>query len=134
MDGALVLDKPAGMTSHDVVLTARRLLGEKRIGHLGTLDPFATGVLVLLVGQATRLARFYGAREKSYQGIIRFGFSTDTMDRTGRPLSDDCNPELKEAVLRNAFSEFVGPYIQRPPLFSAKKVAGVPAYRLARKG
>jgi tRNA pseudouridine55 synthase len=134
MDGALVIDKPPGMTSHDVVLLARRLLGEKRIGHLGTLDPFATGVLVLLVGQATRLARFYGAREKSYRGIIRFGFTTDTMDRTGRSLADDCRPELSESKLRSAFSEFVGRYLQQPPSFSAKKVAGVPAYRLARKG
>lgn len=134
MDGALIVDKPAGMTSHDVVLAARRLLGEKKIGHLGTLDPFATGVLVLLIGRATRLARFYREREKTYQGVIRFGYATDTMDRTGSPLSEDTFPTLTEADLRPAFAGFLGPSMQRPPAFSAKKISGVPAYRLARKG
>jgi tRNA pseudouridine55 synthase len=134
MDGALILDKPAGMTSHDVVLAARRILGEKRIGHLGTLDPFATGVLVLVVGQATRLARYYGSRDKTYQGIIRFGFSTDTMDGTGRRIGEDRAPVLNKDETRLAFSQFLGPSLQRPPVFSAKKVGGVPAYRLARKG
>src|ERR1041385_7432637 len=134
MDGAVILDKPAGITSHDAVAAARRILGERRIGHLGTLDPFATGVLVLLVGRATRLARFYRHREKAYQGIIRFGFSTDTMDSTGRALAEDRCPPLNEDDLRRDLSGFVGPLMQRPPNFSAKKIAGVPAYRLARKG
>ena len=134
MDGGLIVDKPAGSTSHDVVQAVRGLLGERRIGHLGTLDPFATGVLVLLIGRATRLARFYGQREKTYQGVIRFGFATDTMDHTGSPLSEDTFPTLREADLRTAFAGFVGPYAQRPPAYSAKKISGVPAYRLARKG
>lgn len=134
MDGALIIDKPAGMTSHDVVLAVRRLLGEKRVGHLGTLDPLATGVLVLLVGRVTRLARFYRQRQKTYQGSIRFGFGTDTMDSTGTPLSQDCHPTLSEKELRSTFASFVGTYMQRPPAFSAKKISGVPAYRLARRG
>jgi tRNA pseudouridine55 synthase len=134
MDGALILDKPAGMTSHDIVQAVRRTLGQKRVGHLGTLDPIATGVLVLLIGRATRLARFYREREKTYQGIIRFGYATDTMDRTGSPLSEDTSPRLTEEELRRAFAGFVGLYNQRPPAFSAKKISGVPAYRLARKG
>ena len=132
--GALVIDKPAQITSHDAVVAVRRLLGEKRIGHLGTLDPFATGVLVLLIGQATRLARFYREREKTYRGIIRFGYATDTMDRTGRPVSADTNPVLDQDAVRRSFSDFIGSYEQRPPIFSAKKVSGVPAHRLARKG
>src|SRR5688572_8344198 len=134
MDGALVIDKQAGMTSHDVVAVARRLLGERRIGHIGTLDPFATGVLVLLIGRATRLARFYVRREKTYRGRIRFGFATDTMDRTGQATGPDRLPVLDAAELRRLLSEFVGTYEQRPPAFSAKKVSGVPAYRLARRG
>ena len=134
MDGALILDKPAGLTSHDVVLAARRLLAEKRIGHLGTLDPFATGVLVLLAGRATRLARFFCDRDKTYQGIVRFGYATDTMDRTGCAVSEDADPRLNEDELRRIFADFVGPYVQRPPAFSAKKISGVRAYRLARRG
>ena len=134
MDGALILDKPAGMTSHDVVMAARRALGEKRIGHLGTLDPFATGVLVLLVGQATRLARYYRDRDKTYRGVIRFGYSTDTMDGTGRPLGEDRHPALDAEETRLAFAKLVGPSLQTPPIFSAKKIGGVPSYRLARKG
>jgi tRNA pseudouridine55 synthase len=134
MDGALVVDKQAGMTSHDVVAAVRRMLREPRIGHVGTLDPFATGVLVLLIGRATRLARFYSGRDKTYRGRIRFGFSTDTMDSTGQPAGPDASPVLKEESLREVFAAFVGVYEQRPPAFSAKKVSGVPAYRLARKG
>lgn len=134
MDGALVVDKPEGMTSHDVVVTVRRLLSEPRIGHLGTLDPFACGVLVLLLGRATRLARFYRHLEKSYSGTIRFGFATTTYDREGDAASPDCAPVLAEAQLRSLFREFLGRRLQEPPSFSAKKVSGVPAYRLARKG
>ncbi|MBI4465231.1 MAG: tRNA pseudouridine(55) synthase TruB [Acidobacteria bacterium] len=134
MNGGLILDKQQGATSHAVVVAVRRLLGERRVGHLGTLDPFSTGVLVLLVGQATRLAQFYSAREKVYEGIIRFGHSTDTYDCTGTPTSPEQVPCLEEAVLRGLFEEFVGTYLQQPPPFSAKKISGVPAYRLARKG
>ena len=134
MDGALVVDKPTGMTSHDVVVTVRRLLSEPRIGHLGTLDPFAGGVLVLVLGRATRLARFYRHVEKSYSGTIRFGFATITYDREGDATSADCAPVLAEARLRSLFREFLGRRLQEPPMYSAKKVSGVPSYRLARKG
>ena len=134
MDGALVLDKPTGITSHSAVVAARRLLSEPRIGHLGTLDPLASGVLVLLLGRATRLARFFGEREKSYSGTIRFGVSTTTYDCEGEPTSRDCGPVLSEPELRSLFCEFLGKRLQEPPPYSAKKVSGVPAYRLARKG
>ena len=134
MDGAVVLDKPEGITSHDAVAAARRLLSERRIGHLGTLDPFAGGVLVLLVGRATRLARFYREREKTYEGVIRFGFSTTTVDRDGEPTSPDCSPVLAERDLRSLFQKFLGTRSQQPPPFSAKKILGVPAHRLMRKG
>ena len=134
MDGAVVLDKPSGITSHDAVVVVRRLLGESRIGHLGTLDPMAGGVLVLLVGRATRLARFYKDWEKVYEGAIRFGFATATYDSTGAATSGDLAPCLVESEVRSVFREFLGTRLQEPPPFSAKKVSGVPAYRLARKG
>jgi len=134
MQGALVLDKQKGITSHDAVVAVRRLLSEPRIGHLGTLDPFASGVLVLLLGRATRLARFYQHRDKSYSGTIRFGLSTSTYDLEGEATSPDCSPVLSEPELRTVFREFLGKRLQEPPAYSAKKVAGVPAYRLARKG
>ncbi|HWP83612.1 MAG TPA: tRNA pseudouridine(55) synthase TruB [Terriglobia bacterium] len=134
MDGALVLDKPDGMTSHDAVLAARRLLGEKRIGHLGTLDPFATGVLVLLIGRATRLAQFYRDRTKTYCGVARFGYATDTGDRTGIALGSDAAPQLNRQQLCAIFEEFLGPRLQQPPAVSAKKLVGTPAYKLARRG
>ena len=132
--GALVIDKPAGLTSHDVVARVRRLLGERRIGHLGPLDPFATGVLVLLTGNATRLARFYQKRDKSYNGTIRFGYSTDTFDSTGRPTSSETNPQLGGSDLDERFDHFRGEYMQTPPAHSAKKIRGKRAYELARKG
>lgn len=134
MDGALVLDKPTGITSHDAVVAVRRILSEPRIGHLGTLDPFASGVLVLLLGRATRLARFFQDRDKSYSGTIRFGFSTTTYDPEGTATSPDCNPVLSEADLRAMFHDFLGRQLQEPPPYSAKKISGVRAYRLARKG
>ena len=134
MDGAVILDKPKGITSHAAVLRVRRLLSEPRIGHLGTLDPLATGVLVLLVGGATRLARFYRDREKNYEGTIRFGYSTDSFDCTGTPTSPRQEPRLDAGELRRLFGEFVGSFDQRPPRLSAKKVGGVRAYLLARKG
>ena len=134
MHGALILDKPEGISSHSAVQRARRLLKQRRIGHLGTLDPIATGVLVLLVGEATRLARFYHHREKTYEGVIRIGFSTDSYDRTGSPTSPETSPQLNEAELRKCLGEFLGTVLQTPPAISAKKVGGVRAYRLARKG
>ncbi|MSO23527.1 MAG: tRNA pseudouridine(55) synthase TruB [Acidobacteria bacterium] len=134
MDGALILDKVEGITSHTAVMQMRRLLKEPRIGHLGTLDPFATGALVLLLGKATRLARFFVDRGKTYEGTMRFGYETDTYDRTGNAMSPDSNPALDAAALRRAFAEFSGPQMQQPPVVSAKKVGGVPSYQLARQG
>ena len=134
MHGALILDKPEGISSHSAVQRSRRLLAERQIGHLGTLDPFATGVLVLLVGNATRLARFYRDRDKIYEGVIRFGFSTDSYDRTGLPTSPELSPQLNEPELRGHLAAFLGTRLQTPPAISAKKIGGVRAYKLARQG
>ncbi len=133
MNGVLVIDKPAGMTSHDVVARVRRLLQERSVGHLGTLDPMATGVLPLLLGRMTRLAQFYGDAEKSYEGEIRFGFATDTYDAEGDPLGEPQPVNLSLEQVREAARRFLGRIEQIPPPFSAKKIAGVPAYKLARK-
>lgn len=134
MNGLLILDKPAGMTSHDVVAKVRRATGESSVGHLGTLDPMATGVLPLLLGKFTRLAQFYGASEKTYTGTIRFGFATDTYDAEGAPISDTLEPELKLDAVRAAASRFHGEIEQMPPPVSAKKIGGKPAYKIARAG
>ena len=134
MHGALILDKPEGISSHSAVQKARRLLAERQIGHLGTLDPFATGVLVLLIGNATRLARFYRDRDKTYEGVIRFGFSTDSYDRTGAPTSPALSPQLNEADIRGHLAAFLGARLQTPPGISAKKVGGIRAYKLTRQG
>jgi tRNA pseudouridine55 synthase len=134
LHGALVVDKPAHITSHDVVARVRRVLRERRIGHLGTLDPLATGVLVLLTGNATRLARFYRNRQKCYEGTIRFGHSTDSFDSTGQPTSPDIHPKLEALQVQELFESFRGEYLQTPPAHSAKKIAGKRAYQLARKG
>ena len=134
MDAVLIIDKPTGMTSHDVVARVRRLLGERSVGHLGTLDPLATGVLPLLIGRYTRLAQFFAAADKSYEGVIRLGFATDTYDAQGEqigPRIQDIKVTLEE--LRSAAEALVGEIEQVPPSFSAKKVSGVPAYKLARK-
>ncbi len=133
MDGVLVLDKPAGITSHDAVASARRLLGIKRIGHLGTLDPLATGVLPLVVGRVTRLAQFFREREKVYEGLMRLGFATDTYDRAGTPTTPEVVPQVAREDLDRVLGELTGEYDQQPPPVSAKKVAGVPAYKLARR-
>lgn len=133
MNGVLVVDKPSGMTSHDVVNHVRRLTKERSVGHLGTLDPMATGVLPLVLGRLTRLAQFYTGSEKTYEGQIRFGFSTDTYDAEGEPTStprEDVSVTLDE--LQRLSTQFVGAIRQTPPPFSAKKIGGVPAYRLAR--
>ncbi len=134
MDGVLVVDKPAGPTSHDVVDRVRRALGEKRIGHTGTLDPFATGVLPLCVGKATRLARFLGGGEKEYRASVRFGFATSTDDASGEPLSTVPCPPPTPAAVEQALGSFVGTFEQVPPLFSAKHVGGRRLYELARRG
>ena len=134
MDAALVIDKPEGMTSHDVVNRVRRVLKERSVGHLGTLDPMATGVLPLLLGRYTRLAQFFERADKSYEGEIRLGFSTDTYDSTGEPTSAPKPVDVSAERARDAVQRFVGKIEQVPPPYSAKKVAGVPAYKLARKG
>jgi len=128
------VDKPAGMTSHDVVGRLRRISGERSIGHLGTLDPMATGVLPLLTGKYTRLAQYFSAAEKSYSGTIRFGFATDTYDAEGNPAGPDLKPTLAPDVVLAAAGRFQGEMEQMPPPFSAKKIGGRPAYKLAREG
>lgn len=131
MDGVLVVDKPQGLTSHDVVTLARRALGETRIGHTGTLDPLATGVLPLAVGRATRLVQFLTASEKEYEARIRFGLTTDTYDVTGREVTrSDARPQ--RAAVETALGTLTGEYLQPPPAYSAKKIAGRRAYELAR--
>lgn len=137
MDGILIIDKPEGWTSHDVVARARRVLKEKRVGHTGTLDPFATGVLVLLVGRATRLAQFLAGAEKEYEATIRLGFATTTGDLTGERRAGegtaDCST-LKLEDLEAALAPLRGEIEQVPPMYSAKKVAGKKLYELARRG
>jgi len=134
VNGLLILDKPAGMTSHDVVARVRRASGESSVGHLGTLDPMATGVLPLLLGKFTRLAQFYGAHEKAYTGTIRFGFATDTYDAEGSPTSEAAEPSLTLELVRATAARFRGEIEQMPPPVSAKKIAGKPAYKIARAG
>ncbi len=133
MNGLLVIDKPAGWTSHDVVARVRRIAGERSVGHLGTLDPMATGVLPLVLGKWTRLAQFYLDAEKVYAGTIRFGFATDTYDAEGEALDELKRVSFTADDLQVALEGFRGAIRQTPPPFSAKKVKGVPAYKLARK-
>ena len=133
MNAVLILDKPAGQTSHDVVNRVRRILQERSVGHLGTLDPLATGVLPLVVGNLTRLAQFYTSSEKTYEGTIRFGFATDTYDAEGEPTSSAQEVAVSLDQLRQLACRFRGIIEQTPPPFSAKKIQGVPAYKLARK-
>ena len=132
-DGALVINKPQGKTSHDIVDAVRHLAGFRQIGHLGTLDPLATGVLVLLLGKATRLVRFYSGRRKRYTAGFRFGYSTNTYDSEGVTQTADAPPVLDREQLERLASESIGRFEQMPPIFSAKKVHGRPAYELARK-
>jgi tRNA pseudouridine55 synthase len=131
MDGVLVIDKPPGLTSHDVVAAARRSLGESRIGHTGTLDPLATGVLPLAIGRATRLVRFLTASDKDYDASIRFGLTTDSYDITGAQTSRSDTVPSRDAVL-DAIASLSGEYLQTPPAYSAKKVGGRRSYALAR--
>jgi len=137
MDGALIIDKPAGMTSHDVVARVRHITGQRRAGHTGTLDPFATGVLVILVGRATRLAQFLSGAEKEYEATIRFGYATDTGDVTGAAVdprihvaAQRFSPEEIDAAIRSLRGESE----QIPPMYSAKKIGGRKLYELARRG
>ena len=132
-DGALVIDKPQGKTSHDVVDAVRHLAGFRQVGHLGTLDPLATGVLVVLLGRATRLVQFYTGRRKRYTAGFRFGFSTDTYDSEGQPQGPDQPPVLDRDTLEKFAGERIGLFAQLPPIYSAKKIHGRPAYELARQ-
>lgn len=132
--GFLVIDKPRGWTSHDAVDAARRWLGTRRIGHLGTLDPLATGVLPLAVRDATKLAPFLEGGEKSYAGTIRLGEETDTLDAEGRTLRRHDGPLPSEDRIQAALASFLGETEQLPPMFSAVKHRGVPLHRLARQG
>lgn len=129
------MDKPAGPTSHDVVARVRRVFGIRAVGHTGTLDPFATGLLVVLLGRATRLARFVEAAPKTYRAVARLGVRTDTDDRTGAPVGVPADlAGLDEAAVRAAVAGLAGERRQRPPAYSAKRVAGERSYRLARRG
>lgn len=131
--GVLIIDKPSGLTSHDVVARVRRILGIRQIGHFGTLDPFATGVLPLSVGKATRFAQFYLKSRKAYEGTLRLGFSTDTYDGTGKPTSEELAVSVEQETLEKLFREFTGRLMQTPPPYSAKRIGGMRAYQLARQ-
>ncbi len=133
MDGVIIVDKPEGWTSHDVVAKMRRIANTRRVGHLGTLDPIATGVLPVVIGRATRLAQFYTRSDKIYEGIVRFGWSTDTYDRGGEPTSEKRTIELDPDTLEEVLERFRGEFLQTPPAVSAKKVHGRRAYELARQ-
>ncbi|PYT14671.1 MAG: tRNA pseudouridine(55) synthase TruB [Acidobacteria bacterium] len=133
MDGVIVVDKPRDWTSHDVINRVRRLAGTRKVGHLGTLDPSATGVLPLVIGRATRLAKFYTRNDKLYEGVIHFGYSTDSYDADGEPTSPESSYVPHTAEIEAALGQFRGKLRQIPPPVSAKKVAGKPAYVLARK-
>jgi tRNA pseudouridine55 synthase len=133
MDGLLIIDKPSGPTSHDVVARVRRALRERRIGHTGTLDPAATGVLLLVLGRATRLARFLSASDKSYEAVVRLGFSTDTADAQGRAIGPVLQGSLPSRdAIDAALDAFRGTFLQQPPAFSAKKIDGKRSHKLAR--
>ena len=141
MDGLLVIDKPADVTSHDVIASARRILKERRVGHTGTLDPFATGVLLVLVGKATKLAQFLSGTDKEYEAIIRLGYATDTGDRTGNPIAGPhgfADPtrtgRWSEEDIDQAMASLRGWIDQVPPMYSAKKIGGKKLYELARRG
>ncbi|MGE5648139.1 MAG: tRNA pseudouridine(55) synthase TruB [Acidobacteriota bacterium] len=133
MNGAIIVNKPEGWTSHDAVNKVRKLAGTRRVGHLGTLDPMATGVLPLVLDGATRLAQFYVKSEKVYDAVVRFGYSTDSYDRDGEPTSPVTEPTVTRDEIEPLLARFRGTFLQTPPPVSAKKIAGVPAYKLARK-
>jgi tRNA pseudouridine55 synthase len=135
MDGILIIDKPDGITSHDVVARCRRILRTKRVGHTGTLDPFATGVVVILVGQATRFAQFLDKDAKEYEAVVRLGFETETGDRTGElRITNYESRNVSAEEMENILKDFRGEILQTPPMYSAKKIEGKKLYELARKG
>jgi tRNA pseudouridine55 synthase len=133
LNGVIVVNKPAGWTSHDVVGKLRGIADTRRVGHLGTLDPIATGVLPLMIGQATRLARFWDRSEKIYEAVVRFGFATSTYDRAGEPCGPDVETNITADQIEACLAPMRGEIEQTPPPVSAKKINGVPAYKLARK-
>ena len=133
LSGVMVIDKPSGWTSHDVVNKIRRFANTRKVGHLGTLDPMATGVLPLLIGRATRLAQFFGKADKIYEGSICFGHSTDSYDAEGKPTSPDVAVDLDRSVIEDLLGSFRGRIWQTPPPVSAKKIQGTRAYKLARQ-
>lgn len=133
MNGAVIVNKPSGWTSHDAVNKIRRLAGTRKVGHLGTLDPLATGVLPLVLNGATRLAQFYTKSDKVYDGVIHFGYSTDTYDSEGQATSPETEPDITLEKIEPLLARFRGAFLQTPPPVSAKKIAGTPAYKLARK-
>lgn len=134
MDGFLVIDKPAGMTSHAVVSAVRRITGQRKAGHTGTLDPFATGVLPVALGEGTKAIPFLDESIKEYRAVMRLGVATDTQDCTGRPLREGDWCRITPADVAEGLRQFTGPIMQVPPMFSALKRDGVPLYRLARQG
>ena len=134
IDGVLLVDKAEGMTSHDVVALARRKLGTKKIGHCGTLDPIATGLLLLTIGRGTKVQDLLMSEDKEYTGTFVLGVTTDTQDREGEVIQQRPVPPLDENQIRAAFEKFRGDFYQLPPMVSAKKHAGVPLYKLARQG
>ncbi len=134
-DGLIIIDKPADWTSHDVVAKVRKLCQTKRVGHTGTLDPFATGVLVICLNRATRLVQFLTGEDKEYLATIRFGFATDTGDLTGTALtSPTSTAHLNDTLIESALAPFRGAITQIPPMYSAKKIGGVKLYEMARRG
>jgi tRNA pseudouridine55 synthase len=134
LDGVLVINKPAGWTSHDVVARARTLLGMSKVGHTGTLDPAATGVLVLCLGRATRIAEYLMSADKAYRAVLRLGVATDTQDATGTVVGRVAETLPDQAVIAEVMNRFVGRRQQVPPMYSAVKVQGVPLYKAARAG
>lgn len=134
MDGILVIDKPAGLTSHDVVNSVRRIAGTRKVGHAGTLDPFATGVLVVGVGQGTKAITFLKEDDKEYEATLRLGVETDTLDRDGRVIRETRCPDISYEYVEKLLNSFVGRQDQVPPRFAAIKKDGIPLYKLARKG
>ena len=133
MDGLLLVRKPSGPTSHDVVARLRKILGQKKVGHFGTLDPLASGLLVVAAGRATRFFPYYSKLDKTYEGRIRLGYATDTYDREGRPTGPECERLPDPNALRSAMKAFEGGILQRPPVYSAKKLEGKPLYAYARR-
>src|SRR5882762_2167594 len=133
-DGVLLVDKAEGMTSHDVVALARRKLGTKKIGHCGTLDPIATGLLLLTVGRGTKVQDLLLSEDKEYVGTLTLGTATSTQDREGAVVETKPVPQLSDAEIRAAFDKYRGDFYQMPPMVSAKKHGGVPLYKLARQG